>query len=153
MKKILLFSDGSSLGNPGPGGWGTILQYKEAKKELSGGNPHTTNNIMELTGVIEGLKVLKEKCDITIFSDSKYVVQGINEWLANWKKNNWRTASKTPVKNQELWEEYDKISALHTIEAIWVKGHAGHIENERCDLLARNEAQKFALIEKNKGIE
>ena len=150
MKKILLFSDGSSLGNPGPGGWGTILQYKETKKELSGGDPHTTNNIMELRGVIEGLKILKEKCDVTIFSDSKYVVQGINEWLANWKKNNWKTASKTPVKNQELWEEYDKLSTLHTIQAIWVKGHAGHIENERCDILARTEAQKFVSIDKIK---
>ncbi len=143
MKKIRLYSDGSSLGNPGPGGWGTILKYKDTKKELSGGNPHTTNNIMELTGVVEGLKSLKEPCDVEVISDSKYVVQGINEWLTNWEKNNWRTASKAPVKNLELWQEYLTVSKKHTIFAIWVKGHAGHIENERCDILAKNEAEKL----------
>jgi ribonuclease HI len=143
MKKIHLYSDGSSLGNPGPGGWGTILKYKENIKELSGGNPNTTNNIMELTGVIEGLKALKESCEVEVISDSKYVVQGINEWLANWEKNNWRTASKSPVKNLELWKEYLEVSKKHTIKATWVKGHAGHIENERCDVLAKNEALKL----------
>jgi ribonuclease HI len=143
MKKIHLFSDGSSLGNPGPGGWGTILRYKNAIKELSGGAPNTTNNIMELTGVVEGLKALKEPCNIEIVSDSKYVVQGINEWLVNWEKNNWKTASKSPVKNLELWQEYLKVSRQHQINAIWVKGHAGHEENERCDILAKNEAQKL----------
>ncbi|MDX9743837.1 MAG: ribonuclease HI [Arcobacteraceae bacterium] len=143
MKKIHLYSDGSSLGNPGPGGWGTILKYKDTIKELSGGNPHTTNNIMELTGVVEGLKSLKEPCDVEVISDSKYVVQGINEWLVNWEKNNWRTAGKSPVKNLELWKEYLEVSKKHTINATWVKGHAGHIENERCDVLAKNEAQKL----------
>ena len=143
MKKIHLYSDGSSLGNPGPGGWGTILKYKENIKELSGGRPNTTNNIMELTGVVEGLKSLKEPCDVEVISDSKYVVQGINEWLANWEKNNWRTASKSPVENLELWKEYLEVSKKHKINATWVKGHAGHIENERCDILAKNEAEKL----------
>ena len=103
-KKIRLYSDGSSLGNPGPGGWGTILEFNGHEKELSGGNPNTTNNQMELQGVIEGLKALKEPCDVELYSDSKYVVQAINEWLTNWIKNNWRTAGKQPVKNLELWK-------------------------------------------------
>lgn len=143
MKKILLYSDGSSLGNPGPGGWGSILKYKDKIKELSGGKPNTTNNIMELTGVIEALKILKEPCDVEVFSDSKYVVQGINEWLKNWEKNNWKTASKSQVKNLDLWKEYLDVSKKHKIFAIWVKGHAGHIENERCDILAKLEAEKL----------
>ena len=143
MKKIHLYSDGSSLGNPGPGGWGTILKYKGTTKELSGGNPNTTNNIMELTGVVEGLKILKEPCEVEVISDSKYVVQGINEWLSNWERNNWRTASKSPVKNLKLWQEYLAVSKKHKINATWVKGHAGHIENERCDILAKNEAEKL----------
>jgi ribonuclease HI len=141
MKKILLYSDGSSLGNPGPGGWGTVLKYKDTVKEISGGNPFTTNNQMELQGAIEGLKLLKEPCEVEIISDSKYVVQGINEWLKNWIKNNWKTAAKKPVKNVELWQDYVNISKPHKIKATWVKGHAGHEENERCDTLARNEAE------------
>jgi ribonuclease HI len=143
MKNITIYSDGSSLGNPGPGGWGTILDYKGNTKELSGGNGNTTNNQMELTGVIEGLKALKEPCNVKIVSDSKYVVQAINEWLTNWVRNNWRTAGKKPVKNQELWQQYLEVSKSHNIEATWVKGHAGHEENERCDQLARNEAEKL----------
>jgi len=143
MKKIHLYSDGSSLGNPGPGGWGTLLKYKNTVKELSGGKQNTTNNIMELTGVVEGLKALKESCEVEVISDSKYVVQGINEWLSNWEKNNWKTAGKSPVKNLELWQEYLAVSKKHTVSATWVKGHAGHIENERCDILAKNEAEKL----------
>lgn len=143
MKNITIYSDGSSLGNPGPGGWGTILDYKGNTKELSGGNSNTTNNQMELTGVIEGLKALKEPCNVKIVSDSKYVVQAINEWLTNWIRNNWRTAGKKPVKNLELWQEYIEVSKPHNIEATWVKGHAGHPENERCDELARNEAERL----------
>jgi len=143
MKKITIYSDGSSLGNPGPGGWGTILEFNGHQKELSGGDPHTTNNKMELLGVIKGLEALKEPCDVKIISDSKYVVQAINEWLVNWKKNNWKTAGKKPVKNQELWQKYLKVSKQHKIEAIWVKGHAGHEFNERCDILAKNEAEKL----------
>lgn len=143
MKHITLYSDGSSLGNPGPGGWGTILDYKGKTKELSGGNKNTTNNQMELKGVIEGLKALKEPCKVKIISDSKYVVQAINEWLKNWIKNNWKTAGKKPVKNVELWQEYMTVAKQHQIEAFWVKGHAGHEQNERCDQLAKNEAKKL----------
>ena len=143
MKNITIFSDGSSLGNPGPGGWGTILKYNGHVKELSGGNPNTTNNQMELLGAIKGLEALKEPCKVTIISDSKYVVQGINEWLKNWIKNNWKTAAKKAVKNVELWQRYVEVSKIHQIEAVWVKGHAGHEENERCDFLAREEAEKL----------
>jgi len=141
MKKIYLYSDGSSLGNPGPGGWGTVLKYKDSVKELSGAQENTTNNQMELLGVIKGLEALKEPCDVEIISDSKYVVQAINEWLSNWIKNSWRTAGRKPVKNLELWQNYVKIAKKHNIKAFWVKGHAGHEENERCDFLARNEAE------------
>lgn len=143
MKNITIFSDGSSLGNPGPGGWGTILKYNGHVKELSGGDPNTTNNQMELLGAIKGLEALKEPCKVTIISDSKYVVQGINEWLKNWIKNNWKTAAKKAVKNVELWQRYVEVSKIHQIEAMWVKGHAGHEENERCDFLAREEAEKL----------
>jgi len=143
MKNITIYSDGSSLGNPGPGGWGTILEFNGHTKELSGGAINTTNNKMELQGAIEGLKALKEPCNVKIISDSKYVVQAINEWLTNWVKNNWKTAGKKPVKNLEFWQEYLEVSKPHNIEAIWVKGHAGHEQNERCDILARTEAEKL----------
>ena len=143
MKKVYIYSDGSSLGNPGPGGWGTVLKYNNVTKEISGGDPYTTNNKMELQGAIEGLRLLKEPCKVELISDSKYVVQAINEWLKNWVKNNWKTASKKPVKNIELWKQYISVSQQHTVKAIWVKGHAGHIENERCDSLARQEAEKL----------
>ena len=142
MKQIVIYSDGSSLGNPGPGGWGTILSYQGKKKELSGGKKLTTNNQMELTGVVEGLKMLKEPCDVTIISDSNYVVHSINQWLKNWIANGWKNASKKEPKNKELWQEYIEVSSKHKIKAVWVKGHNGHPENERCDELARNEAQK-----------
>ncbi len=143
MKQITIYSDGSSLGNPGPGGWGTILEFNGHTKELCGGELNTTNNKMELKGAIEGLKALKEPCEVKIISDSKYVVQGINEWLKNWIKNNWKTAAKKPVKNIELWQEYIENSKQHNITAVWVKGHAGHEQNERCDILARTEAEKL----------
>jgi ribonuclease HI len=143
MKNIKLYSDGSSLGNPGPGGWGTILEYNGHQKELFGGEQHTTNNQMELIGVIEGLKALKEPCNVEIISDSKYVVQAINEWLIGWERNNWKTASKKPVKNLELWQKYLKVSQKHNITATWVKGHNGHEYNERCDTLARNYAESL----------
>ncbi|WP_421716508.1 ribonuclease HI [Arcobacter arenosus] len=143
MKEINLYSDGSSLGNPGPGGWGTILEYKGKEKELSGACENTTNNQMELKGVIEGLKALKEPCVVNIISDSTYVVKGINEWLNSWIKNNWKTASKKPVKNVELWQEYVEVSRMHKINATWVKGHAGHEHNERCDILARSQAENL----------
>lgn len=143
MKKINLYSDGSSLGNPGPGGYGTILEFNGNQKELSGGEDNTTNNRMELKGVIEGLKALKEPCDVHITSDSTYVVKGINEWLSSWIKNGWKSSTKKPVKNDDLWKEYVEVSKSHTIIASWVKGHAGHEENERCDILAKEFAQNI----------
>ncbi|WP_375724375.1 ribonuclease HI [Arcobacter sp. KX21116] len=143
MKKINLYSDGSSLGNPGPGGYGTILEFNGNQKELSGGEDNTTNNRMELKGVIEGLKALKEPCDVHITSDSTYVVKGINEWLSSWIKNGWKSSTKKPVKNDDLWKEYVEVSKSHKIIASWVKGHAGHEENERCDILAKEFAQNI----------
>ena len=137
MKKIYLFSDGSALGNPGPGGYGTILRYNGTERIISGGEPHTTNNRMELRGVIEGLKALKEPCEVIITSDSSYVVKAINEWLVNWVKRNFKK-----VKNPDLWQEYLEVSAPHKITAIWVRGHDGHDENERCDDIARGEAEQ-----------
>ena len=136
MKKITLFSDGSALGNPGPGGYGVILRYNDKEKELSGAEEHTTNNRMELKGVIEGLKALKEPCEVSIVSDSSYVVKGINEWLENWIKRDFKK-----VKNPDLWKEYIEVAKPHKIDAIWVRGHDGHVENERCDTLARDAAQ------------
>ncbi|WP_345988867.1 ribonuclease HI [Sulfurimonas sp. HSL1-2] len=138
MKHITLFSDGSALGNPGPGGYGTILRYGDKERELSGGEPHTTNNRMELRGVIEGLKALKEPCEVEIVSDSSYVVKGINEWLQNWIKRDF-----AKVKNPDLWRDYIAASAPHRIKATWVRGHDGHPENERCDTLARGVAEKM----------
>ena len=138
MKKITLFSDGSALGNPGPGGYGVILRFGDKEREISGGDEHTTNNRMELLAVIEGLKALKEPCHVDVVSDSSYVVKGINEWLVGWIKRDFKK-----VKNIDLWREYIEVSKIHTINAIWVRGHDGHIENERCDLLARGEAEKM----------
>jgi len=138
MKKVSIYSDGSSLGNPGPGGWGTILRFGRHEKELSGGEAMTTNNRMELTAVIEGLKALKEPCDVTIYSDSSYVVKAINEWLPQWVARNFKK-----VKNPELWKAYLEAAKPHKIKAVWVKGHAGHPENERCDELARSVAERI----------
>ncbi len=138
MKRVTIFSDGSSLGNPGPGGWGTILRYGNREKELSGAEPMTTNNRMELTAVIEGLKALKEPCDVTIYSDSSYVVKAINEWLDDWIKRDFKK-----VKNPDLWREYLEAAKPHRVKAVWVRGHNGHAENERCDELARRSAEKI----------
>jgi len=137
MKKVTLFSDGSALGNPGPGGYGVILRYGNTEKELSGYEKHTTNNRMELKGVVEGLRALKEPCNVEIVSDSSYVVKGINEWLQNWIKRDFKK-----VKNPDLWKEYIEVAKQHEIKAIWVRGHDGHVENERCDLLAKEAAEK-----------
>ncbi|MGE4397078.1 MAG: ribonuclease HI [Sulfurimonas sp.] len=138
MKKITLFSDGSALGNPGPGGYGAILRFGNKEREISGGEAHTTNNRMELLAVIEGLRALKEPCDVEIISDSSYVVKGINEWLDGWIKRDFKK-----VKNPDLWMEYIEVSKPHKINATWVRGHNGHAENERCDILAKQEAQKM----------
>jgi ribonuclease HI len=135
VKKVTLFSDGSALGNPGPGGYGTILQYGNKEKIISGVEIHTTNNRMELSGVIEGLKALKEPCEVEIVSDSSYVVKAINEWLISWIKRDFKK-----VKNIDLWHEYLNVSKPHKIKATWVRGHNGHEENERCDELAKKEA-------------
>jgi len=144
LKKISLFSDGSALGNPGPGGFGTILRYNGAERVVSGGEPHTTNNRMELRGVIEGLRALKEPCEVEVISDSSYVVKGINEWLQGWVKRHF-----AKVKNPDLWKDYIEAAAPHRIHAVWVRGHNGHDENERCDEIAKAEAerQKAALKE------
>jgi ribonuclease HI len=145
VKKITLFSDGSALGNPGPGGYGVILRYGDKEKELYGGEAHTTNNRMELKGAIEGLKALKEPCVVDIVSDSSYVVKAINEWLEGWIKKDFKK-----VKNVDLWKEYIDVSKQHKINAVWVRGHNGHEENERCDKLARDEAERQKeLLEKS----
>ena len=140
MKKVKLFADGSSLGNPGPGGWGVVLEYNGIQKQFSGGEKNTTNNKMELTAIIEGLKKLKEPCEVEIISDSNYVIKAINEWLDSWIKTDWK---KGKVKNIELWKKYLEVSKPHKIKATWIKGHNGHRENEICDKLAKNEASKF----------
>lgn len=138
MKTVTLFCDGSALGNPGPGGYGAILRFGEVEKIISGGEKHTTNNRMELLAVIEGLRALKEPCKVTLVSDSSYVVRGINEWLGGWVKR-----SFAKVKNPDLWNEYLSVSKIHTVHGVWVRGHNGHPENERCDEIARGEAEKF----------
>jgi len=141
VKKITLFSDGSALGNPGPGGYGVVLRYADKERELFGGEPHTTNNRMELLGAIEGLRALKESCDVEIISDSSYVVKAINEWLDGWIKRDFKK-----VKNIDLWKEYIEVSKPHKIKATWVRGHNGHAENERCDKLARDEAERQKIL-------
>ena len=144
MKEVTIYSDGACSGNPGPGGWGTILDYKGKRKELSGGDEHTTNNRMELTAVIEGLKALKEPCRVKIITDSQYVFNGISlGWAASWKANNWRKKDKKPALNPELWDELLSLVAKHDVTLEWIKGHAGHPENERCDELAVAESQKY----------
>ena len=140
MKSVSLFSDGSSLGNPGPGGYCAILRYKDKERIISGSEKHTTNNRMELLAVIEGLKALKEPCNVTIYSDSNYVVRAINEWLAGWVKKGFKN-----VKNPDLWQEFLEVAKPHRIKAVWVKGHSGHEENERCDTIAKEMAMQAKL--------
>ncbi len=139
MDKVVIYTDGACSGNPGPGGWGTILMYKDIKKEISGGSNNTTNNIMEITAVIEGLKMLKYECIVEVYSDSAYVVNAFNQgWIYNWQRNNWKTSGKEPVKNKELWEELYSLTKKHEVTFIKVKGHADNPYNNRCDELARN---------------
>lgn len=138
MKDIIIYTDGACSGNPGPGGWGTILIYKDLKKEISGGNPSTTNNIMEITAVIEGLKLLKEPCNVKVYSDSAYVVNAFaNNWIEGWIKSNWINSKREPVKNKELWLELIDLTKKHNVEFIKVKGHSDNELNNRCDELAR----------------
>ena len=134
---IELFTDGACSGNPGPGGWGAILRTDGHEKELSGGEPTTTNNRMEMMAVIEGLNALKKPSAVTVFTDSRYVMDGAMTWLANWKRRGWKTADKKPVKNEDLWRALDDAMARHTLKWQWVRGHTGHVENERADALAR----------------
>lgn len=145
QKTVQIFTDGSCLGNPGPGGYGAILLYKEHRKELSAGFELTTNNRMELLAPIEALKSLKEPCKVILTTDSQYVRQGITQWIEKWIKNNWKTAAKQPVKNVDLWQALYKENQRHQIEWHWVKGHSGHPENERCDDLARDAAMSSDL--------
>ena len=141
--EVELFTDGACSGNPGPGGWAAILRMGEREKELSGGEPATTNNKMELMGAISGLEALKRPCVVELYTDSKYVLEGATKWIHGWKKNGWRTADKKPVKNQDLWERLDTARRTHQIDWRWLKGHAGHVDNERCDELAREEIRRL----------
>lgn len=143
MEKVTIYTDGACSGNPGPGGWGAILMCQGKKKEIAGGCKNTTNNIMEITAVIEALKLLKFACEVDLYSDSAYVVNAFRQkWIENWKKNNWKTASKEPVKNKELWQELDKLTQIHQVKFHKVKGHSDNEFNNRCDELARGEIQK-----------
>lgn len=136
---IYIYTDGACKGNPGPGGWGALLKYNEHEKEINGFSLETTNNIMELTAVIEALSIIKKKSEITIITDSNYVKDGITKWIDNWKKKGWKTANKKPVKNKNLWEKLDKLTNNHNITWKWVRGHTGNPGNEKADALA-NEA-------------
>ena len=135
-KFVEIFTDGGCRGNPGPGGWGALLRYSDMEKELSGAAPQTTNNRMELTAAIMALEALREPCRVRLTTDSNYVRSGITEWMDDWKRRGWRTASKRPVKNRDLWQRLDEAAARHQVEWRWVKGHSGHAENERADALA-----------------
>ncbi len=144
MKKVELYTDGACRGNPGNGGWGAILVYQGVEKELSGGEEITTNNRMELMAAIAGMEALKEPCSITLTSDSKYLTDAINKgWLEAWKKNGWRKSDKSAVLNLELWQKIDELLSIHNVEFVWVRGHAGHPYNERCDALATAFADSF----------
>lgn len=136
MKHVEIFTDGACKGNPGPGGWGALLRYGSVEKSLFGGEQETTNNRMELMAAIEGLRALNEPCAVKITTDSQYVRKGITEWMANWKRNGWRTAAKEPVKNADLWQQLDALNQKHQVSWAWVKGHSGHRENEIADTLA-----------------
>ena len=142
-KQIEVHTDGACLGNPGPGGWGALLRWREVERELSGGEPDTTNNRMELMAAIAALEALREPCDVILTTDSQYVRQGIMDWLSNWIRRGWKTAGGDPVKNRNLWERLQAASAPHTIDWRWVKGHSGHPENERVDVLARTAAEQI----------
>jgi len=142
-RRVEIFTDGACSGNPGPGGWGAILRYGETQKELNGGEPVTTNNRMELLAAINALEALKRPSHVDLHTDSQYVKNGIMSWIHGWKRNGWKTADKKPVKNAELWQRLDDVADLHEITWHWVKGHAGHPENERADELAREGMAPF----------
>jgi ribonuclease HI len=145
MKKVEIYTDGACSGNPGSGGWGAILKYGENVKELSGGEARTTNNRMEMSAVIAALSALKEPCQVTLTSDSKYVIDAITKgWAKKWQANNWIKSDKKPALNSDLWEKLLSLLEIHSVEFVWVKGHAGHPENERCDELAVIQSKKYA---------
>ncbi|MBV1789169.1 ribonuclease HI [Marinobacterium sp. D7] len=143
MKVVEIFTDGACKGNPGPGGWGAILRSGKHEKELYGGEPHTTNNRMEMTAAIEALAALNQPCKVRLTTDSEYLRKGITEWLAGWKRKGWKTASRQPVKNADLWQMLDQLVSKHEISWEWVKGHSGHPENERADQLANRGVEEF----------
>jgi len=142
VKKIRLITDGACLGNPGPGGWAAILRYKLQEKEIWGAEPHTTNNRMELRAAIEGLRALREECEVQVVTDSEYLKNGITEWIHGWKRNGWMTKSKKPVVNQDLWKDLDEQTARHKTTWVWTKGHATNADNNRCDELASRAARE-----------
>ena len=141
MKKVQLITDGACLGNPGPGGWACILRFGQLAKEMWGSEPHTTNNRMELTAAVRGLAALKESCEVEVVTDSEYVKNGITKWIVGWKRNGWRKSDKTPVLNQDLWQELDFQNGRHKTKWTWTKGHASHADNNRCDELATAAAR------------
>lgn len=144
MKNVEIFTDGACSGNPGPGGWGAILRYKNTEKEISGGEPNTTNNRMEITAVIEALSLLKESCNVTLYSDSQYVCNALKKgWAKKWKSNGWKRNKTEPALNSDLWEHLLTLYDKHNINIVWIKGHAGHLENERCDKLAVAQSKKY----------
>jgi ribonuclease HI len=145
LKQIEIYTDGACKGNPGPGGWGALIRYGDHEKEISGGDPDTTNNRMELMAAIQSLNVLIEPCSILLYTDSKYVCEGITKWVAGWQRNGWKNASKQPVRNADLWHDLIAASARHEIEWRWVKGHSGHEGNDRADKLASDAAEAAAL--------
>ena len=143
MKRVQLITDGACIGNPGPGGWAYILRYGRHRREMSGREPSTTNNRMELRAAIEGLRALHEPCEVEVVTDSEYLKNGISQWIHGWKRNGWTTASKKPVVNQDLWKELDEAASRHQIHWTWTKGHAGHGDNNRCDELATSAARSL----------
>ncbi|NPA51684.1 MAG: ribonuclease HI [Aquificae bacterium] len=143
MKKIKLYTDGSSLGNPGAGGWCALLKYKNHQKILKGGKKHTTNNEMELKAVLEGLKAIKEPAQVSIYTDSRYVANGITKWIHNWANNNWKNSKKKDIEHKHIWQNIYNLLKTHKIDVTWIKAHSGHKENEICDTIAKQEAKKF----------
>ncbi len=146
MQEVEIYTDGACSGNPGPGGWGAVLIFGDHRKELNGGDVETTNNRMEMTAAIEALNALKQPCKVELYTDSKYLRGGITSWIDNWKKNGWRTANKKPVKNMELWQALEEAHARHEVSWHWVKGHAGHPENELADELAREGMTPYQVL-------
>lgn len=151
MQTVEVFSDGACRGNPGPGGWGALLRFNDTEKELCGGEPETTNNRMELMAAIRALEALKRPCRVVITTDSQYVRKGMTEWLDGWKARNWRTAAKKPVRNQDLWQELDAQVQRHEVEWHWVRGHSGHPENERADVLANQGLDDMLAARKERA--